>query len=114
MKALATLRRIRFSALFLAAALSLGALAAPRVAEACGPYGPVLTPEERAVVYAAQRRLPADGTVYVLSYGKVRIEEDRALVSLELHDGARERTFWRTFRFVRSDDGWKPAPRRHA
>jgi hypothetical protein len=114
MKALPTLRRTRISALLLVTALSLGALAAPQPAEACGPYGPVLSPEEREVVFAARGRLPADGTVYVLSYGKVRIEEDRALVSLELYDDARERSYWRTFRFVRGDDGWKPAPRRHA
>lgn len=114
MKTLETLRRTRLSALLLAAALSLGALAAPQPAEACGPYGPVFSPEEHEVVKAAEGRLPVDGTIYVVSFGKVRIEEERALVSIELYDTVRERVYWRTFRFVRSDDGWKPAPRRHA
>jgi hypothetical protein len=111
MKALTVLRRARFSTLLLTAVLALGALAAPLPAEACGPYGPALSAEERAVVDAAQGRLPADGTVFVLAYGKVRIEEDRALVSLELYDPARG-SYWRTFRFVRGEDGWVPAPRR--
>jgi hypothetical protein len=114
MKALATLRRIRFSALLLTVALSLGALAASQPAAACGPYGPPLTLEERSVVRAAQGRLPTDGSVHVLSYGTVRIEEERAVVSLELYDIERQASFWRTFRFVRSDDGWRPAPRRRA
>lgn len=114
MKALSTLRSIRLSALLLGTALGVGAVAAPTPAEACGPYGPRMSPEEREVVQAAQGRLPADGTVYVLGYGKVRIEDDRALVSLELYDGVEERSYWRTFRFVRGTDGWRPAPRRQA
>jgi hypothetical protein len=114
MKTLSTLRRIRLSALLLTVALAAGALAAPLPAEACGPYGPVLSSEERAVVNAAQGRLPADGTVWVMSYGKVRIEDDRALVSLELWDSTREASFWRTFRFVRGEAGWVPARRKVA
>ena len=114
MKTLATLRSIRLSALLLSVTLAAGALATPAPAQACGPYGPQMSPEEREVVDAAQGRLPADGTVYVLSYGKVRIEDDRALVSLELYDGVDERSYWRTFRFVRSEAGWRPVPRRHA
>lgn len=114
MKTLATLRSIRLSALLIGTAICVGALAAPAAAEACGPYGPRMSAEEREVVDAAQGRLPADGTVYVLSYGKVRIEDDRALVSLELYDGVDERSYWRTFRFVRDEAGWRPAARRHA
>lgn len=114
MKANAILRRARFSALLLTGALSLGVLVAPQPAQACGPYGPVMSAADRAVVQAAEGRLPADGTVFVLSYGKVRIHEDRALVSLELYDGVRESSYWRTFRFVRGEDGWVPAPRRRA
>lgn len=114
MKTLATLRNIRLSALLLSVTLAAGALATPAPAEACGPYGPRMSPEEREVVDAAQGRLPADGTVYVLSYGKVRIEDDRALVSLELYDGVDERSYWRTFRFVRGEHGWRPASRRQA
>lgn len=114
MKALATLRSIRLTALLLGSTLCVGVLAAPRVAEACGPYGPMMSAEEWEVIDAAQGRLPADGTVYLMSYGKPRIEDDRALVSLRLYDGVRERAYWRTFRFVRSDEGWMPAPRKQA
>jgi hypothetical protein len=114
MKTPAILRRIRLSALLLGLALCAGALATPQVAEACGPYGPRMSPEEREVVSAAQNRLPADGTVYIISYGKVRIEDDRALVSLELYDGVDERSYWRTFRFVRGEDGWRPTSRKLA
>jgi hypothetical protein len=114
MKTLATLRSLRLSAFLLGTALCVSALATPAPAEACGPYGPRMSPEEREVVDAAQGRLPADGTVYVLSYGKVRIEDDRALVSLELYDGVDERTYWRTFRFVRGEHGWLPTARRNA
>ena len=114
MKTTSTFLRNRLSALLLGLVLSAGALAAPLPAEACGPYGPVLSAEEREVVNAAEGRLPADGTVFVLSYGKVRIDDDRALVSLELWDSNREASFWRTFRFVRGEDGWRPAVRRHA
>jgi hypothetical protein len=114
MKTTSTLRRNRLSALLLGLVLSAGALAAPRPAEACGPYGPVMSTEEREVVSAAEGRLPVDGTVWVVSYGKVRIEDDRALVSLELYDSHRERSFWRTFRFVRGEDGWVPRPSRSA
>jgi hypothetical protein len=91
-------------------ALSAGALAAPQPAQACGPYGPALSPEERAVVNAARARLPSDGSVMILSYGKVRIEDDRAVVSLELHDEDRG-AHWRTFRFVLAETGWVPARR---
>lgn len=114
MKALATLRSIRLTTLLLGSTLCVGALAAPRSAEACGPYGAMMSAEEWEVIDAAQGRLPADGTVYLLSYGKPRIEDDRALVSLQLYDGVHERSYWRTFRFVRSDDGWRPAARGQA
>jgi hypothetical protein len=106
MKPLATLRRLRLSALLLTAALCVGAVAAPPSAQACGPYGPALSFEERQVVRAAQGRLPTDGSILVLSYGKVRIEDDRAVVSLELLDVERQATYWRTSRLVRSDDDW--------
>lgn len=113
MKATKTLRNARFSALVLAVALAAGALAAPQAAQACGPYGPALSAEERLVVHAAEGRLPDDGSIYVLSYGKVRIEEDRALVSLELYSEARG-SFWRTFKFVRGEEGWVPLTRKLA
>jgi hypothetical protein len=113
MKTTKTLRRAPITALLLTVALAAGVLVTPQPAQACGPYGPALSAEERGVVYAAEGRLPDDGSIYVLSYGKVRIEDDRALVSLELYSEARG-SFWRTFRFVRGEDGWVPLTRRLA